>query len=227
MATLSTTIPRRIFVVDDHPIVREGIAQLLAGQPDLFLCGDAPSAALALEAVRAQRPDVVLVDISLGRESGLDLVRALALEEPAPTVLVLSMHDETVYARRVLRLGARGYIMKHEGAHLLLEAIRTVLRGDIYVSSSVNASLLRTMSAAAGPRTAVDGGTMATLTDRELQVYRLVGDGLGTREIALALHLSAKTVESHRLRIKQKLGIATATGLVAHAAQWLRDSAGG
>ncbi len=212
---------RRVLVVDDHPIVREGIAQLLGGQADLCMAGAAASAAAARTAVRDLQPDVVVVDISLGRESGLDLVRDLTGEQPGLPILVLSMHDEEIYARRALRAGARGYIMKHEGADLLLQAIRTVLAGDVFVSQRITASLLRTLSTGAA-EPAGGGGPVAELTDRELQVYKLIGEGLSTHDIARALHLSSKTVESHRLRIKQKLGLASAAALVAHAAQWGR-----
>ena len=216
MCVLGTRV-RRVLVVDNHPIVREGIAQLLAQQRDLVMCGEATDAAGARRAVRELAPDVMVVDLSLGRESGIDLIEALREEAPGLPMLALSMHEESLYARRVLAAGARGYIMKQEGTTLLLQAIRTVLAGDVYVSPEVNASLLRSLS---NTPEAPDS-PIAALTNRELQVYRLVGAGLGTREIAVELHLSTKTVESHRARIKEKLGLTTATELVVHAAQGL------
>jgi DNA-binding NarL/FixJ family response regulator len=210
----------RVLVVDDHPIVREGIAQLIAQQTDLIMCGEATDTAGARRAVRDLAPDVMVVDLSLGRESGIDLIEALRDEAPGLPMLALSMHEETLYARRVLAAGARGYIMKQEGTVLLLTAIRTVLAGEVYVSAEVNASLLRSMANKPVPS---EEPTIAALTNRELQIYRLVGAGLGTREIAVELHLSTKTVESHRARIKEKLGLTTATELVVHAAQGLAD----
>jgi DNA-binding NarL/FixJ family response regulator len=210
---------RRVLVVDDHPIVREGIAQLLDRQADLCACGEATDIESALRSVRELAPDVVVIDLSLGREAGLDLIERLAVLSPGLPMLALSMHDESLYARRALQAGARGYIMKQEGTELLLKALRTVLVGEVYVSERVNASLLRSLAPCG--RAQPQGGTVAELTNRELQIYRLVGAGLGTREIAEELHLSAKTVESHRANIKQKLGLSTANELVVHAAQSL------
>lgn len=213
---------RRVLVVDDHPIVREGITVLLAGQGDLEVCGSAVDIPTARKAVRECMPDVVLVDLSLGPASGIDLIAVLLDDVPQLPILALSMHDETLYARRVLQAGGRGYIMKHEGTDQLLQAIRTVLAGEIYVSASVNATLLRSITA--GGRTSTPApstsGPLGELSNRELQIYRLVGHGMSTRDIARQLFLSAKTVESHRARIKQKLGVETTAALVAHAAEW-------
>ena len=211
---------RRVLVVDDHPIVREGITLLLAGQRDLEVCGSAVDVSSALQAVRDLKPDVALVDLSLGQGSGLDLIAALA-EDPTTQVvtLALSMHDEAVYAKRVLQAGGRGYIMKHEGTAVLLQAIRTVLAGEIYVSPTVNASLLRLMSGTGRP-SANKPNELSELSNRELEIYRLVGQGVSTKDIARQLFLSVKTVESHRANIKQKLGVDTAAALVAHAADW-------
>lgn len=218
------SVVRKVLVVDDHPIVREGIALLLTGQPDLHVCGSAIDIPSALEAVRELQPDVALVDLSLGAASGLDLIAMLA-EDAAHHVLTLalSMHDEAFYAKRVLQAGGRGYIMKHEGTAVLLHAIRTVLAGEIYVSAAVNASLLRflTSSGRASSRPAAAPNVdLAQLSNRELQIYRLVGQGVSTKDIARQLFLSVKTVESHRANIKQKLGVDTAAALVAHAAEW-------
>jgi DNA-binding NarL/FixJ family response regulator len=214
---------RRVLVVDDHPIVREGITLLLTGQPDLQVCGSAVDIASALQAVRELKPDVALIDLSLGNGSGLDLISILA-EDPETdvTMLALSMHDEAVYAKRVLQAGGSGYVMKHEGTDVLLHAIRTVLAGEIYVSAAVNASLLRSLTSTGRPtpRPAAPNAGLSELSNRELEIYRLVGQGVSTKEIARQLCLSVKTVESHRANIKQKLGVDTAAALVAHAAEW-------
>lgn len=223
MGTLA--IKRKVLVIDDHPIVREGLTLLLDQQPDLCVCGDAIDAASARRAVRELGPDVALLDLSLGRESGLELIPLLLEEAPDLAILVLSMHDETLYAKRALQAGARGYIMKHEGTDLLLQAVRTVVAGQVYVSDHMNARLLRSLSGAPRPRAAGStppaGGALGELSNRELQIYGLVGQGLSTKDIAHQLFLSAKTVESHRARIRQKLGLESAAELVAHAAEWL------
>ena len=218
MGSVSTAPRRRVLVVDDHPIVREGIGQLLAGQPDLALCGEATDVSSGRRAALELVPDVAVIDLSLGRQSGLELIEALARELPGLPMLALSMHDESLYARRALQAGARGYIMKQEGTALLLQALRTVLLGEVYVSAAVNASLLRSL---APGRITASG--MGELTNRELEVYRLVGAGVGTRDIARQLHLSSKTIETHRANIKQKLGLSTAAELVVHAARALAD----
>jgi DNA-binding NarL/FixJ family response regulator len=214
---------RKVLVVDDHPIVREGITLLLTGQPDLQVCASAVDIPTALTAVREHKPDVALIDLSLGSGSGLDLISMLAEDAPYElSMLALSMHDESIYAKRVLQAGGRGYVMKHEGTDVLLQAIRTVLAGEIYVSAAVNASLLRflTSPGRSSSRPPAANDKLSELSNRELQIYRLVGQGVSTKEIARQLCLSTKTVESHRANIKQKLGVDTAAALVAHAAEW-------
>jgi len=214
---------RKVLVVDDHPIVREGITLLLTGQSDLQVCGSAVDVASALAAVRELKPDVALIDLSLGPNSGLDLISMLAEDTQYDVLmLALSMHDEALYAKRVLQAGGRGYVMKHEGTAVLLQAIRTVLAGEIYVSPAVNASLLRFLStpSRSSSRPPASNDKLSELSNRELQIYRLVGQGVSTKEIARLLCLSVKTVESHRANIKQKLGVDTAAALVAHAAEW-------
>jgi len=214
---------RKVLVVDDHPIVREGITLLLAGQSDLQVCGSAVDIASALQAVRELKPDVALIDLSLGPNSGLELISMIAEDEHNEVaMLALSMHDEALYAKRVLQAGGRGYVMKHEGTAVLLNAIRTVLAGEIYVSPAVNASLLRflTTPSRSSSRPPASNDKLSELSNRELQIYRLVGQGVSTKEIARQLCLSVKTVESHRANIKQKLGVDTAAALVAHAAEW-------
>ena len=206
---------KSVLVIDDHPIVREGIQQLLRSQEDLVMCGSAADVGSARQANRELRPHVALVDLSLGR-----LAPATSVLPPL-AILALSMHDETLYAKRALQAGARGYIMKYEGTDLLLHAIRTVLDGQIYVSARINATLLRSLSQGKKAQDSLARGVLGELSNRELQVYRLIGHGMTTKEIATQLFLSAKTVESHRARIKQKLGLGTNASLVAHAAEWL------
>jgi DNA-binding NarL/FixJ family response regulator len=220
-------LTRKVLVVDDHPIVREGITLLLTEQHDLRVCGSAYDIPSALQAVRDLQPDVALIDLSLGSASGLELIGMIAEEtQNGVYMLALSMHDEALYAKRVLHAGGHGYIMKHEGTDVLLQAIRTVLAGQIYVSPSVNAQLLQYLStsgksASSRPsRPPAQNADLSGLSNRELQIYRLVGQGVSTKEIARRLFLSVKTVESHRANIKQKLGVGTAAELVAHAVEW-------
>jgi DNA-binding NarL/FixJ family response regulator len=206
----------RIVLVEDHPIVREGIAQLINRQSDLMVAGEAGDAHTALRVIKKTRPDVAIVDLSLGAESGLELIKTLMAEHPDLAVLVLSMHDEEVFAERALRAGALGYVTKQEATDVLLAAVRQVLRGDVWVSSRASKMLVERLVVR---RKTPSEGT-ARLSDRELDVLALLGAGVGTREIALRLRISVKTVESHRAHIKEKLGIQSATQLVAFAARW-------
>ncbi len=217
----SLSAAKTVLVIDDHPIVREGITQLLVQQDDLRPCGSAAGCAEARRLVRELSPDVAVVDVSLGAESGLELIPLLLDDAPQMAILALSMHDETLYAKRALQAGARGYIMKHEGTDLLLAAIRTVVAGQIYVSPQMNARLLRSLSGTPRPRADASPRPIAELSNRELEIYRLVGQGVSTKEIAGLLFLSVKTVESHRTRIRQKLGLESSAALVAHAAEWV------
>jgi DNA-binding NarL/FixJ family response regulator len=215
---------RKVLVVDDHPIVREGITLLLTSQHDLRVCGSAYDIPSALRAVHELEPDVALIDLSLGSASGLDLISMIAEQtQNRVYMLALSMHDEALYAKRVLHAGGRGYIMKHEGTGVLLQAIRTVLSGQVYVSASVNAQLLHGLSGTGKASSASSRppapNALSGLSNRELQIYQLVGQGVATKEIARRLFLSVKTVESHRANIKQKLGVGTAAALVAHAVE--------
>ena len=207
---------RRIFVVDDHPLVREWLTVLINGQIDLMVCGEASDAPQALSAVTVARPDVAIVDISLGNGSGLELVKDLRVHAPDVRVIVLSMHEENLYAERVLRAGARGYVMKRESTKKILAAIRRVLDGGVYVSESFAAVMAEKMVGSRVPvQTERSPGEL--LSDRELEVFRFLGQGRGTPQIAETLGISLKTVQAYCARIKEKLGIANATELLREA----------
>jgi len=214
---------KRILIVDDHPMMRQGLSQLIASEPDLTVCCEADTARQAFDAIARGKPDLALVDISLPDKSGLELIKDLHAMYPELSVLVVSMHDESLYAERVLRAGGRGYVMKQEGGRKLMDAIRHVLSGQIYVSEKMSSRILETFS---GGRRDASGSPVARLTDREFEVFQLIGQGKGTREIAEHLHLSVKTVEVHRANIKQKLGITSATDLVRFAVRWADLQAG-
>jgi DNA-binding NarL/FixJ family response regulator len=214
--------PRRstVFVVDDHSIVRQGLEQLINQEDDLVVCGKAENMQGALEGIKKSMPDVALVDLSLDDDSGLELIKAIRARYPKVAVLVLSMHDETFYAERVLRAGAKGYIMKRQATELILEAIRRILSGEVYLSDTMSAKVLRKV--AEGKPDAI-GSPVERLSDRELEVFQLIGIGLGTRHIADRLSRSVKTVEAYREHIKQKLDLKDATELVQAAIQWLQS----
>ena len=207
----------RVFVVDDHPIVRQGLALLINREPDLAVCGEAEDAQTALQAVATAKPDILVVDISLNGPDGLDLLKDIRTRHPELPVLVLSMHDESVYAERALRAGAKGYIMKQEATEKVLVALRRILSREIYVSERIaNRMLQRYIGGASAGRPS----SIADLTDRELEVFRLIGEGHSTRQIAEELHISVKTVESYQAHIKEKLSLRSARELVQHAIQW-------
>lgn len=214
------SIVKRVLVVDDHPVVLEGVTSLLERHGDLQVCGGAADAISARRDVNALMPDIVLLDLSLGRDSGLDLIPLLVEDQPSLPILAFSTHDEVQYAKRALNAGARGYVMKNQGTEVLVHAIRTVLAGQVYVSARVNQTILRTLSTRQPPKP-TGPAALGELSNRELQVYRLLGEGMATRTIARQLFLSIKTVESHRARIKEKLGIDGSPALVAHAAESL------
>ena len=206
-----------VFIVDDHPIVRQGLALLINREPDLVVCGDAEEAGSALRRIEEMRPDLVVVDISLNGPDGLDLLKNIGHADPNLPVLILSMHDESMYAERALRAGANGYIMKQEATERVLVAIRRILGGEIYVSDRMANRMLHRFvgGSEVGQRSPV-----ADLTDRELEVFRLIGEGHGTRQIAEDLHISVKTVESYQAHIKEKLSLKNARELVQRAIQW-------
>jgi len=215
---------KRILILDDHPMMREGLAQLIGNEADLSVCGEAEHANEAIEKINALKPDLLLADITLPGKNGLELIKDVRALMPGLAVLVISMHDESLYAERVLRAGGRGYIMKQEGGKKLMLAIRQVLNGQIYVSEKMSAKILEIFS---GRRGDAGGSPVAKLTDREFEVFQLIGQGKGTKEIAAQLHLSAKTVEVHRLNIKQKLNLQTAAELIRHAVRWVEGQAVG
>jgi len=218
MAAKNKSSPKRLLIVDDHPMMRHGLAQLIDNEGDLKVAAEADTAGQAITLVGRQKFELALVDISLPDKNGLELIKDLRTLQPALPLLVVSMHDEMIYAERVLRAGARGYIMKQEGGQKFLQAIRHVLAGQVYVSEKMSARILETLSG--GPPQS-PGSPVRRLSDREFEVFQLIGQGVGTAEIATRLHLSVKTVEVHRANIKQKLNLTTATELVRYAVRWL------
>ena len=206
-----------ILLVDDHPIVRQGLAEMIDQQPDIHVCGTAEDVHKALDAVEKYKPDLVIADISLKGSNGIELLKNIKIRYPRMLVLVLSMHDESLYAVRALRAGAAGYIMKQEATEKVLTAIRQVLNGEIYLSEKMEKKMMHQL---VGGRTTRTGSPIEDLSDRELEVFGLIGQGHGTRQIAEELHLSIKTIESHRAHIKEKLHLKNATELVQHAIQW-------
>ena len=210
----STREKRRIFLVDDHPIVRQGLALLINNEPDLAVIGEGEDAYGALHLIREKKPDVVLLDVSLRDSDGIELLKELKSYNPDLPVLMLSMHDESLYAERALRAGARGYVMKQEAPQVLLSAIRKVLDGDVYVSERMSATLLQRMI---GGKKAAGGLPMDRLTDRELEIFRMIGSGLSVKQIAQKLFLSAKTVEAHREHMKEKLSLKSSAELLRFA----------
>jgi DNA-binding NarL/FixJ family response regulator len=211
----------RIVVVDDHPMVRERLAEVINRERDLSVCGEAESASQALEVVATAQPDLAIVDLGLKDSQGLDLIKDLQVRHPKLAVLVVSMHEGSLYAERAMRAGARGYITKQEATKHILEAIRRVLAGELCISDALArqwASNAFTGSRAAGVN------RLDCLADRELQVLELIGHGRGTRQIADALHLDTSTVETYRARIKEKLGLKDAAELLQHAIEWVHSS---
>ncbi|HAY36187.1 MAG: response regulator transcription factor [Bacteroidetes Order II. Incertae sedis bacterium] len=208
----------RIVVVDDHPLLRKGLVLSLEVETDLTVCGQASNAEDALSVVEAENPDLVLVDISLPGMSGLELIKQIHAIRPTMKTLVVSRHDESLYAERAIRAGAKGYVMKLEASDVMVKAVRRVMNGGIYVSEEINERLLLGM--ASGHETLAQS-PLEVLSDRELEVFELTGRGYGTRDIAERLHLSVKTVESYRARIKTKLNLNSAAELMQHAVQWV------
>ena len=213
----------RVLVVDDHPVVRQGLALLISHEPDMEVCAQAETVHEAIKAIAATQPDVAVVDLSLKGTSGLELIKDIKVRFSKVPVLVLSMSDENVYAERALRAGARGYMMKEEATEKVLMAIRRVLMGQLYLSESMASRLLHQF---------VDGrpagvAPIDTLSDRELEVFQLIGQGYGAGEIARTLHLSPKTIETYRAHIKDKMKLATSTELLQHAIRYVQHLQGG
>lgn len=210
----------RIHLIDDHPVVRSGVKTFLQEQPDFEVCGESAGPQEALAAVAKSQPDLVLVDIGLGETSGLDLIKNLRNHCERARILVLSMYDEAMYAERALRAGAHGYVMKSEPPGTILKAVRQVLAGEVYTSSCVASRLMRR---AVGASTGEQPSPLANLSDRELEVFRMLGQGLTTREIAATLHLSIKTVETYREHLKRKLNLENASQLIRCAVEWAKE----
>lgn len=212
-----TTSAHTVLLVDDHPLLRQGITRVLMDEPDLEVVGQAATVEEALDATRELEPDAVVLDLALGDDDGFDAISRLRRADGRPPILVLSMFDELVYAERCLRAGASGYVMKEEASETLVKAIRTVLQGDVAVSPAVRDRLARRLAGTAAE------GPVDSLTDRELQVFRMVGEGRSTREVAEALQLSVKTIETHRSKIMRKLELENATQLLHRAVTWMHE----
>ena len=216
---------RRVLIVDDHTIVRQGLRSVMENEDDLAVCGEAETARDARAAIKEQTPDVIIADISLKQGDGIELVRDVRAHHPQLPILVLSMHDEAIYAERMLSAGANGYIMKQAASEQFLVALRRVLDGGIYVSESVGNNMIQKFAAGGSY---ISANPIDRLSNRELQILHMIGKGMGTRETAQSLHLSVKTVESHRQSIKRKLNLSTGTQLVQYAVNWFtgRDERG-
>jgi DNA-binding NarL/FixJ family response regulator len=210
----------KVLIVDDHPVVREGLAMHLATQPDLEVCGEAEDLPGALTLLASAKPDVAIIDISLKNSSGIDLIRRIKDRDDAVHILVWSMYPENLYAERALRAGAQGYLNKAQATHHVVEAVRAVLQGRLYVSGDLAEQLLqRVVGRNPRARSAID-----SLSDRELEAFQFIGEGMTTESIAEKMHVSPKTVETFRARIKEKLGIGNLAELIQRAAQWVIES---
>lgn len=213
----------RVLIVDDHPVFRHGISQLIAKMGDISISGEADNSQGALEAMRHLNPDVVLLDVCMPGTNGIELIKLMLAEQPRLIILVLSMHDESLYALRALRAGAKGYLMKQQSAENVMEALRRVINGGIYVSPKFSERLIfKAIHGSDGDL----GSPVERLSDRELEVLQHFGRGRSTREIADALHLSVKTIETHRAHIKEKLGFKDAEEMVKFAVEWMASSEG-
>ncbi len=214
-----------ILIVDDHPLLRQGLRAIIDSEADLHVCGEAEDVPQALDAVSNLKPDLVIIDISLKGRSGIELLKELKLSHPDLPAMILSMHDETLYAERAIRSGARGYVMKQEALTKITVAIRRIMAGELYVSDRMSSALLRRL---VGGASAVTNRTpVGQLSDREMQVFQLIGLGRTTRQIAEALDVSTKTVESHREHLKAKLGLQSAAALLRFAIEHAIDAEAG
>jgi DNA-binding NarL/FixJ family response regulator len=204
----------KVFLVDDHPVLRQGLGRLIDDQPDLAMCGDAESPVEAMRLLPAAKPDVVIVDLTLKGGDGLELCKQIRDRFTTLPILVVSMHDESLYAERALKAGARGYVMKQEPQEIVMTALRTVAKGEVYLSAKMSAKLLRSFS---GIKSDSDLAPLERLTDRELEIFRLIGEGQSVRTIAEKLFLSTKTVEAHKEHIKQKLNLKSSNEVLQYA----------
>lgn len=225
MTEAVATLPIHVVIVDDHPVVRKGIAQLIASEPGISVIGEAESANDGIDLIRRLKPDVCVVDLTLKGMSGMELIKAVRHEGFKTLLLVVSMHDERVYAERCLRLGAKGYVMKEEAADAIVVAIHKVMAGGTYLSERLMAATVNRI-VGGKPETASKGAMVASLSDRELEVFHLIGRGFTTRAIAEELDLSVKTVEAHKANIKTKLGLKSAPELQRLAVTWAQSQAG-
>jgi len=223
MSTLTTpdraaqSTKKNVLVVDDHPLLRQGLALLINQQQDMQVCGEAEEAHAAMQAVTQSRPDIIILDISLNGPDGLELLKSIRACDPDLPVLILSMHDEAIYAERALRARANGYIMKQEATEKVLVAVRRILNGELYLSDRMSNKMLQHYI---GGAPSMIQSRISSLSDRELEVFRLIGEGRATREIAEELHLSVKTVETYQAHIKDKLALRSGRELIQHAIQW-------
>jgi DNA-binding NarL/FixJ family response regulator len=209
--------PRKVLVVDDHELMRLALGQLIAQEPDLVVCGEAESASEALKAIEQLEPDIAMVDISLKESHGIELIKDAKIRWPDFPILVLTMHDESFYAERVLRAGAKGYITKAEVSSKVIDGIRKVLDGEVYISDAMASKVLTRL---VGPKGGQPGFPIDALSDREFEVFEMIGQGRQSKEIAQRLHLSKKTIDAHREHIKKKLSLDTATDVLMYAVQW-------
>jgi DNA-binding NarL/FixJ family response regulator len=214
-------VKTRIYIVDDHALIRRGLTTLINGEPDMEVCGQAEDASTALQEIIKLQPDLLTVDISLRGNSGLELIKNIKAFNPKIQILVLSMHHESVYALRVLKAGARAYVMKQDVISKVVEAIRRIRNGQLYVSDDIATQMLNRL---VGGETGEESSPVAMLSDRELEIVNLIGNGLLTREIAAKLHVSVKTVETHRAHIKEKLNLRNATQLVQFCVRWVEEN---
>ncbi len=218
---------KRIFLLEDHCVVREGLRLYLQQEPDMEVCGEASEAAAALDAIEKLQPDAVVSDVSLPGMNGIEFLKNLKARFPSIPAVVLSMHHESVYAERALRAGALGYVMKKESTAVVVKALRKALAGDYYVSDKVTGSIFHKALLKPGAGKMSEPSPVDLLSDRELEVFELLGAGKSTRDIAEALRLSPKTVESHRAHIKEKLHLDTATEMLQHATLWVEHAGAG
>lgn len=209
----------RIFIVDDHPVFRNGLKQLLENEEDFDICGEAEDSFSAVKQIKQTNPDIVIVDITLKSSSGIDLIKDIKLKFPGVYVLTLSMHDEMIYAERALRAGAQGYVMKQESPETIIKAIRHILKGNVFFSDDVSTRLFTRM---AEGKSAAENSAVDRLSDRELEIFQMIGRGFSSRQIAEKLLISIKTVENHRAHIKEKLNLSSAIELVQHATLWVQ-----